>query len=110
MYIKKNQLENSVEFRLEIYQKALKEIEEYDESDGLCILLRNLSKHQFSYLYTKMYFEEFGEYFQYGNDPTKYKLLRFKDLFDHERIEWRIKVLKLCIKKCKTKLKCMKKN
>jgi hypothetical protein len=88
--------------RLVIYKKALKEIKANgkEEKHGLCILLKELANIKFMDLdlpETDELYPEFGNYIN-RYKPTKYLSLVKNNKPSNE---WRIKVLKGCIKKCK---------
>jgi hypothetical protein len=96
------------EQRLVVYEKCLKYALVYKENDlptqGLCIELFTQSGRSFldEHPEANIQFPEFGELF--GNDYSTNQIndnTKYRELYETDPVEWRIKVLKECIKMCK---------
>jgi len=84
--------------RLKIYKKVLADADLSETTDtGLCIDLRDFSgRSSFDWYYsdTPIHFPEFGVYYEHHGKK------QFIDLYFSNTKQWRIKVLKACIKLC----------
>lgn len=104
---------NTPKKRLEVYKQALEITHDKGHKEngrGLCILLKELvgiNFHSNEYPDTDKLFPEFGEHID-GYTPIKFSELWTLPIGSYVFLtatpEWRIKVLKNCIKLCQNKI------
>jgi len=89
---------NTKKQRLKIYKLALKEDLTKENSDGLCVILKEISGRTFMNHNLPETIELFPEFNKYVG--TWYSILKYKDLHCKNVKQWRIRVLNACIKEC----------